>query len=82
MGDGREGKGGEKGGRERGAHGPGPHDVLHPKTKTALAQRGEAVDIPEYNFVTHSRSELTHRVEPVDVVIVEGILVLHMEAIR
>ena len=40
------------------------------------------MDIPEYNFVTHSRSEFTHRVEPVDVVIVEGILVLHMEAIR
>ena len=36
-----------------------------------------------YDFKTHQRSkEETRRVEPADVVIVEGILVLHMELVR
>jgi uridine kinase len=41
-----------------------------------------SVDIPTYDFTTHSRSTATQHVEPADVVIVEGILVLHMEKIR
>ena len=40
------------------------------------------MDVPEYDFATHSRSTTTHRVEPADVVIVEGLFVLHMESIR
>ena len=40
------------------------------------------VEVPEYDFTTHQRSATTRRVPPADVVIVEGILVLHMEQIR
>lgn len=38
--------------------------------------RGEAIDKPTYDFVTHSRRAETIRIEPRAVVIVEGILVL------
>ena len=37
-----------------------------------------AVDVPVYDFATHRRSQQTRRVDPADVVIIEGILVLHM----
>lgn len=40
------------------------------------------VEVPEYNFKTHERSEKTQHVMPADVVIIEGILVLHMEDVR
>jgi uridine kinase len=40
------------------------------------------VEVPEYDFTTHQRRAATRRVPPADVVIVEGILVLHMEEIR
>ena len=40
------------------------------------------VDIPIYDFTTHSRSSEVQRVNPADVIIIEGILVLHMEEIR
>jgi len=44
---------------------------------------GRAVTVPEYDFATHSRVEGGgRRVEPADVIIIEGILVLHMERIR
>ncbi len=39
-------------------------------------RRGEPVEIPIYDFATHSRREETRRVEPRKVIIVEGILVL------
>lgn len=41
-------------------------------------QAMQPVDIPIYDFSTHQRSGQTRRVEPADVVIIEGILVLHM----
>ncbi|EIE19251.1 putative uracil phosphoribosyl transferase [Coccomyxa subellipsoidea C-169] len=41
-----------------------------------------AVDVPIYDFTLHERSAEVRRVEPADVVIVEGILVLHIEEIR
>lgn len=40
------------------------------------------VEVPVYDFKTHSRSNQTQRVQPADVVIIEGILVLHSEEIR
>lgn len=46
------------------------------------AQAMKPVDVPIYDFVHHCRSEKRRRVEPADVVIVEGILVLHMPEIR
>jgi uridine kinase len=37
---------------------------------------GKAIDAPIYNFVTHTRSHETNRVEPAKVIIVEGIMAL------
>lgn len=46
-------------------------------------QIGHPVDIPVYDFKTHSRSKTeTRRIEPSEVIILEGILVLHMDRIR
>jgi uridine kinase len=38
--------------------------------------RGEPVDMPVYEFATHSRSARTRRIEPADVVVIDGILLL------
>ena len=45
-------------------------------------QYGRAVDIPIYDYAKHTRSQETYRQEPVDVLIVEGILVLEDERLR
>lgn len=45
-------------------------------------KEGRAVEIPVYDFSTHSRRPEKVRVEPVDVIIVEGILVLHDPGLR
>jgi len=46
-------------------------------------KRGEAVDQPKYSYLTCTRSEETLRVEPRDVVIVEGILIYtHMPLVE
>ncbi|MEL6547617.1 MAG: uridine kinase [Myxococcota bacterium] len=37
-------------------------------------RNGQGVDVPIYDFVTHSRSQNTRRVEPRPIVVVEGIL--------
>lgn len=42
---------------------------------------GEPFDVPIYDFTTHSRSGGARRVEPADVLIVEGILVLHSQEV-
>ena len=44
--------------------------------------KGSAVEVPIYDFTSHSRKEETHRVEPRKVVIVEGILVLFEPELR
>jgi len=70
-------------------------DIPHPRgfnfdhpdsLETALLEdhldslcRGEAVDLPIYDFATHSRREETERVEPPSLLLIEGILVLHSE---
>ncbi|PCS01371.1 uridine kinase [Lactococcus fujiensis JCM 16395] len=43
---------------------------------------GRAVDVPIYDYANHTRSNKTYRQEPVDVLIVEGILVLEDERLR
>jgi uridine kinase len=43
---------------------------------------GVAVDMPVYEFATHSRSTRTRRIEPADVVVVDGILLLSDPNIR
>lgn len=45
-------------------------------------QRGEAVDVPRYDFQNHRRSDETTRVEPRQVIVVEGILVFVEERLR
>ena len=40
------------------------------------------MEVPEYDFTRHRRSDVTRRVDPADVIIIEGILVLHMAGLR
>ncbi len=42
----------------------------------AALRRGEAVEVPVYDFATHTRRPTTRSVEPAPVILVEGILVL------
>ena len=51
------------------------------ETLKALLLRNP-VKVPVYDFVTHARVEETIRVEPADVIIIEGILVLAMQEVR
>ena len=44
--------------------------------------KGAAVEVPLYDFATHSRKAETQRVEPRKVIIVEGILVLYEPELR
>lgn len=44
--------------------------------------KGSAVEVPIYDFTTHSRKEETKRAEPRKVIIVEGILVLGERELR
>ena len=48
----------------------------------AALRRGEAVEVPRYDYATHSRRRETERLEPADIVFVEGILVLECKALR
>ena len=43
---------------------------------------GESVQVPQYSFETHQRLEQLDTFENADVIIVEGILVLHDEKVR
>lgn len=43
---------------------------------------GRAIDVPIYDYSKHTRSNKSYRQEPVDVLIVEGILVLEDERLR
>lgn len=48
----------------------------------AALGRGEAVDVPVYDFASHRRSEESLRVEPRRVIVVEGILVFVERRLR
>ncbi|WP_255195651.1 uridine kinase [Halorarius litoreus] len=43
---------------------------------------GRAIEMPDYDFSVHNRTDETTHVEPGDVIIVEGILTLHDPALR
>lgn len=45
-------------------------------------RRGEAIEMPTYSYLTCTRQPETVRVEPRDVVIIEGILVLSVPTLR
>ncbi|MEF8774377.1 MAG: uridine kinase [Halobacteriales archaeon] len=42
---------------------------------------GQAIEMPRYDFSVHNRTDATVRVEPADVIVVEGIFALHDEAV-
>ncbi|AXA35821.1 MAG: uridine kinase [Candidatus Sumerlaea sp.] len=44
--------------------------------------RGEAIEMPVYNYAAHARAPETIHVEPAPIIIVEGILVLAIPALR
>lgn len=56
------------------------HELL--ACQLARLVSGEAVQKPVYDFVTHTRSAVTERVEPADVVVIDGILLFVDERIR
>jgi uridine kinase len=45
-------------------------------------RRGEAIDCPVYDFSQHNRSDEVQRIEPTQVIIVEGILIFENEPLR
>ena len=45
-------------------------------------QRGEAIECPTYDYVTHTRADETYVLEATPVVIIEGIMLYHTEALR
>lgn len=45
-------------------------------------QAGQAIEVPIYDFTTHSRMSQTRRVEPRRVILVEGILIFADKALR
>lgn len=47
-----------------------------------LLGRGEAVEVPVYDYTIHDRSEITTRVEPRAVIVLEGILMFSDKALR
>lgn len=44
--------------------------------------RGEAVDVPVYDFVQHTRSHEVEHIEPKPVILVEGILIFAVKELR
>jgi len=45
-------------------------------------REGQAIEVPTYDFVTHTRRKETRRIEPRPVIIVEGIMTLVSEDVR
>jgi len=45
-------------------------------------RRGETIEVPRYDYTTHSRLPETLTLEPADIVFVEGILVLESKSLR
>ena len=59
-----------------------PDVVMLSSQRSAPLQAMRPVNVPIYDFTRHQRSTETRRAEPADVIVVEGILVLHMEPVR
>ncbi len=45
-------------------------------------KEGKAVDIPQYDFVTHKRRETTTHIEPQPIIILDGLMVLYDKRVR
>jgi len=61
---------------------PDSVDVALMARQVRALKAGKAVDAPQYDFRTHSRLPETTRLEPREILLVEGILVLELEEIR
>lgn len=61
---------------------PDAFDVELLTTHLAALARGDAVEMPVYEFATHARSERTRRIAPADVVVIDGILLLADAEVR
>ncbi|MCC6243089.1 MAG: uridine kinase [Gemmatimonadaceae bacterium] len=61
---------------------PDAFDVDLLSSHLATLARGQAVEMPVYEFATHSRSERTRRIAPADVIVVDGILLLSDPTLR
>ena len=61
---------------------PDAFDVELLTTHLAALARGEAVEMPVYEFATHARSKQTRRIAPADVVVIDGILLLSDADVR
>ncbi len=48
----------------------------------ALLKQGQSVEIPIYDFVTHSRKEDSIQIAPKKLIIVDGILIFHAKQLR
>lgn len=44
-----------------------------------MLEAGESIEVPIYDFPTHSRSKTCEKFEPVDIVVVDGILIFSQE---
>ncbi len=72
----------ERGGPLPNFDAPEAMDYDHLMADLIRLKTGHAVDMPIYDFHTHSRKVETNRVEPRPVIILEGILILGREDIR
>ena len=61
---------------------PDAFDVELLTAHLAALSRGERVEMPVYEFASHSRSTRTQSIAPADVVVVDGILLLSDPAVR
>ena len=56
------------------------HDILRNHLETL--QAGEKVEVPQYDYATHSRKIETVSVEPHEIIVLDGILILTDPALR
>lgn len=61
---------------------PEAFDMELLSTHLAALSRGDAVDMPIYDFATHSRSTRTRHIKPADVVVIDGMLLLSDPTVR
>ena len=61
---------------------PDAFDVELLTAHLAALSRGERVEMPVYEFASHSRSTRTKPIEPADVVVIDGILLLSEPSVR
>ena len=47
-----------------------------------MLKNGMSIEMPQYDFVTHSRTDTTKHVKPSDVMILDGLMVLYDKRIR